>query len=56
VQFAHGQPVAVGRGQRHGLAVDLDPDAGQHRDRVVPAGGDGHLGDGGGELVGAHGA
>ena len=47
--LADGQPVAVGRGERQPLADDLDPDAGEHRQRVVPTGGDRHLPDRGGE-------
>ena len=34
------KPVAVGGGQGDPVALDLDPDAGQHRQRVVAAGGD----------------
>ena len=50
VQLADGQAVPVGRGEREPVAVDLQPDAGQHRQRVVAPGGDGDLGDGGGEF------
>ena len=53
VQLAYGQPVAVGRGQGQPVAVDLDPDAGEHRQRVVAAGGDRDLRDGRGERVGS---
>ena len=55
-QLAHGQPVAVGGGQGHGVAVDLDPDAGEDGQRVVAAGGDRDLGDGVGERPAGDGA
>ena len=35
------------------LGLDLEPDAGEHREGVVPAGGDRHLADGGREQVAA---
>ena len=43
------EPVAVGRGERHRLPVKLDVDRGEHRQRVVAAGGRRHLADRGGE-------
>ena len=49
-QLADGEPVAVGGGEGELVAVDLEPDAGEHRQRVVAAGGDRDLGDGGREL------
>ena len=53
-QRPHREPVAVGGGERHLLAVDLDPDAGEDRQRVITAGRDRDRGDGGGERVTAH--
>ena len=50
-QRADREPVAVGRGEGELVALDLHPDAGEHRQRVVPAGGERHLGDRGGEHV-----
>src|SRR3984957_11844031 len=38
-----GEPVAVGGDQGESLALDLDPDAGQRGERVVPAGRGGRL-------------
>ena len=52
-QLAHRQPVAVGGDQGQRVALDLDPHAGQGGQRVVPAGGDGRLADGGRERVAA---
>ena len=54
LQLPDGQAVAVGRGQRDRVALDLHADAGEHRQRVVPAGGHGDLADGRGEHVAAH--
>ena len=50
-QLANRKPEPVGGRQNHLLAGDLDPDAGQHRQRVVAAGGDGDLTDGLGEQL-----
>ena len=36
---ADGQPVAVGGGERHRVAVDFEVDPGQQGQRVVTAGG-----------------
>ena len=49
LQLADGEAVAVGGGERDRRAVDLDADAGEGREGVVAAGGDGHLSHGGGE-------
>ncbi len=56
VQLAHGEPVAVGGEQRHRVALDLDPHAGEDRQGVAAVGRDGHLGDGLGEQVAVDGA
>ena len=56
VQLAQREPVAVGGQERDLLALDLDPHAREQRQRVVAAGGDGHLGDRVGELVAVDGA
>ena len=48
-QLADREPVAVGGGQPQLVALDLEPDAGEHRQRVVTAGGHRHLRDRGGE-------
>lgn len=45
------EPVPVGGEERDGLAVDLDTDAGEERQGLVPAGGDRHLGHRLGERV-----
>ena len=54
-ELAHREAESVGRGEHHSIAIDLDPDAGQHRQRVVATGCHRHLPDGLGELVGRHG-
>jgi hypothetical protein len=51
VELAHREPEAVGGGEREPAALDLQPDAGEHRQGVVAAGGHRHLRDGGGEDV-----
>ena len=56
VQLAHRQAVAVGGEQRHRVALDLDPHAGEDRQGVAAVGRDGHLGDGLGEQVAVDGA
>ena len=48
------EAVPVGGRECHLLTVDLDPDAGEDRQRVVAAGGDRHGGDGRRERVAAH--
>ena len=48
-ELACRQPVAVGGHQRQLLAVDLDPDSGENRQRVVAAGRDRDLAHGTGE-------
>ena len=53
-QLAHGQPESVGGGQNDLLAGDLDADAGQHRQRVIPAGRDRDLTDRLGEQIRGH--
>ena len=45
-QLPHGQAEPIGGRQNDLLTGDLDPDAGEHRQRVVAARGDGHLADG----------
>ena len=45
-ELANGEPESVGGRQNDLLAGDLDANAGQHRQRVVTAGGDGDLADG----------
>jgi len=45
VELAQREAVAVGRKERDLLALDLDTHRGEQRERVVPRGGDGHLGD-----------
>ena len=50
-QLAQREPVAVGREERDLLALDLDADAREQRERVVAARGDRDLGDGVRELV-----
>ena len=52
-QLPHGQPVPVRGDQREPVAGDLDPDAGQRGQRVIPSRGDGHLADGGGQCAAA---
>ena len=56
LELAQREPEAVGGQQRDRRALDLDPDAGEHRQHVVAAGGGDGLGDGVGEQVAAHGA
>jgi hypothetical protein len=51
VQLTHGEAVAVGGEQGHGVALDLDPHAGEDRQGVATVGGHGHLGHGLGEEV-----
>ena len=55
-ELAQREPVTVGREQRDLLALDLHADAGEQRERVVPARRDGDLGDGVRELVAVDGA
>jgi hypothetical protein len=50
-QLAHCKPEPVGGRQNHLLAGNLDADAGQHRQRVIAAGGNGNLTDGLGEQL-----
>ena len=49
LELAVGEPEPVGGEQRDRRAVDLDPDAGQHRQHVVAAGRGDRLGHGVGE-------
>ena len=44
-ELAEREPEAVGGEQRDRRALDLDPDAGEHRQHVVAAGGGDRLGD-----------
>ena len=53
VELAQAEPEPVGGQQRDASALDLDPDAGQHRQHVVAAGGGDRLRDGVGERVAA---
>ena len=55
-QLAHGQPVPVGGHQGERVALDLDPHAGQGRERVVTPGRGRRLVHRGGEGVAADGA
>ena len=55
-QFLQRHPIAVGGQQRKGVAVDLHPDAGEHREQLVAAGGHHDLGDGTGEILAGHGS
>ena len=55
-ELADREAVAVGGGQGDRVALDLDPHTGEHGQRVVTAGGDGHLGGGGGEDLTGDGA
>src|SRR5690606_22343128 len=50
-QLARGDAVPVGAGQPHRVALDVDADAGEHREGVVAPGCGCDLGDGGGEQV-----
>ena len=50
-QLANREPEPVGRRQNDLLAGNLDPDAGEHRQRVVTAGGNGDLADRLGEQI-----
>ena len=56
VQLADGEAEAVGGGQGEPRPVDLHADAGEHRQRVVAAGGHRDLRDGGRQLLGGDGA
>ena len=53
-ELPQGHPVAVGGQQRDGLALDLDPHTGEHRQQLVAAGGHDDLRDGVGEDVTGH--
>ena len=53
-QLTHGEPIAVGGEHRERLALQLNSDAGHHRQRLIAAGGDGNLGDRGRERIGLY--